>query len=107
MWSFTGNITVPNKFGILFLKKFFIFNKLILFIYFWLHWLFVAGCGLSLVASSGGHSSLWCAGFSMLWLLLLRSTGSRAQASVVVAHGLSSCGSRVLERRLSRCAARA
>ena len=30
-----------------------------------------------------------------------------AQASVVVAHGLSSCGSRALERRLSSCGARA
>ena len=29
------------------------------------------------------------------------------QASVVVAHGLSSCGSRALERRLSNCGARA
>ena len=28
-------------------------------------------------------------------------------ASVVVAHGLSSCGSRALERRLSSCGARA
>ena len=36
--------------------------------------------GFSLVAASGGCSSLWCAGFSLRWLLLLRSTGSRAQA---------------------------
>ena len=39
-------------------------------------------------------SSLQCAGFSLWWLLLLQSTGSGAWASVVVAHGLSSCGSR-------------
>ena len=41
--------------------------------------------GLSLVVASGGYSSLWCAGFSLGWLLLLRSTGSRHA-------GFSSCG---------------
>ena len=50
------------------------------FIYFWLRWVFVAARGLSLVAVSGGYSSLRCTGFSLRWLLLLRSTGSRAQA---------------------------
>ena len=50
------------------------------FIYLWLRWVFVAACGLSLVAASGGYSSLWCAGFSLRWLLLLQSTGSRAVA---------------------------
>ena len=57
---------------------------LILF-YFWLCCVFVAALGLSLVAGSGGYSSLWCAGFSLRWLLLLRSTGSRRT-------GFSSCG---------------
>ena len=78
-----------------------------LFIYFWLHWVFVAECGLPLVVASGGYSSLWCAGFSLQWLLLLRSMGSRCAASVVVAGGLSSCGSRALEHRLSSCGAQA
>ena len=55
------------------------------FIYFWLRWVFVAARGLSLVAASGGYSSLRCAGFSLLWLLLLRSMGSRCV-------GFSSCG---------------
>ena len=27
--------------------------------YFWLCWVFVAACGLSLVVASGGYSSLW------------------------------------------------
>ena len=36
-------------------------------------------------AASGGYSSLWCAGFSLRWLLLLWSTGSRCA-------GFSSCG---------------
>ena len=52
--------------------------------YFWLRWVFVAECGLSLVAVSGGYSSLWCVAFSLQWLLLLRSTGSRCA-------GFSSC----------------
>ena len=59
-----------------------------LFIYFWLHWVFVAVRGLSLVAAGGGYSSLWCAGFSLWWLLLLQSMGSRHAGSVVVACGL-------------------
>ena len=78
-----------------------------LFIFLWLCWVFVATCGLSLVAGSRGYSSLRCAGFSLLWLLLLQSTGSRPRASVVVACGLSSCGSRALEHRLSSCGAQA
>ena len=46
---------------------------------------FVAVRGLSLVAASGGYSSLQCAGFSSRWHLLLRSMGSRHA-------GFSSCG---------------
>ena len=67
----------------------------ILFI-FWLCWVFVAVCRLSLVAANGAYSSLWHVGFSLQCLLLLWSTGSRctgfsscgAWASVVVADGL-------------------
>ena len=65
----------------------FFFVNLFLFIYlfiFWLRWVFVVAHGLSLVAASRGHSSLPCAGFSLRWLLLLRSTGSRRT-------GFSSC----------------
>ena len=69
-----------------------------LFIYFWLRWVFIAVHRLSLVVASGGYSSLQCAGFSLQWLLLLRSMGSRCA-------DFSSCGSRALERRLSSCGA--
>ena len=55
---------------------------------------------LSLVVVSGGYSSLQCAGFSLRWLLLLQSTGSRHPGLVVVARGLSSCGTWALECRL-------
>ena len=73
---------------------FFLIYFTYLFIY-WLCWVFVSVRGLSLVAASGGHSSLRCAGLSPSRPLLLRSTGSRGAGSVVVAHGPSSstaCG---------------
>ena len=59
--------------------------KFILFIYFWLCWVFIAVCGLSLVVVSGGYSSLQYVGSSVLWLLLLQSMGSKHV-------GFSSCG---------------
>ena len=66
---------------------YFFFLNLFLFIIFWLHWVFVAVCRLSLGAASRGHSSLQCAGPSLQWLLLLQSVGSRCA-------GFSSCGMR-------------
>ena len=65
-----------------FLKKY-----IYLFIYFWLCWVFVVARGLSLVAVCRGYSLLQCACFSLRWLLLLRSVGSRCA-------GFSSCGTR-------------
>ena len=77
------------------------------FLFFWLHWVFIAACRLSLVAASGGTlcCGAWashCSGFSCC---RARALGMRA--SVVVACGLSSCGSRALELRLSNCGAQA
>ena len=60
-------------------------NSPLSFFFFWLPCVFIAVHGLSLVAVSGGYSLLWCAGFSLQWLLLLWSTGSRHV-------GFSSCG---------------
>ena len=54
-------------------------------LFFWLCWFFVAARGLSLVAVTGGYSLLWFTGFSLWWLLLLQSMGSRYA-------GFSSCG---------------
>ena len=71
---------------------FFLMN---LFIYFWLCWVFISVWGLSLVAASGGYSSLRCTGLSLSRPLLLRGTVSRRAGSVVVAHGPScsaACG---------------
>ena len=50
---------------------------------FWLLWVFVTVLRLSLVAERSCFS-LSCAGFSLWWLLLLQSTGSRHT-------GFSSC----------------
>ena len=79
---------------------FFFFLKFYLFIYFWLHWVFVATCRLSLVVASGNYSSLWCAGFSLRWLLLLRCTGSRHV-------GFSSCSTRAQQLWLTGSRAQA
>ena len=98
--------------------EFFFFFLINLFIFY----LFIFGCV---------GSSLLCVGFLWLWRVgaalrcgvrashcggfSLWSTGSRhagfsscgMRASVVVVCGLSSCGSRALERRLSSCGTRA
>ena len=64
-----------------------------------LHW--QADCQpLCHQGSPRGYSSLWCTGFSLQWLLLSRSTGSRRT-------GFSSCGLQALEHKLSSCGARA
>ena len=70
------------------------------FLFFWLHWVFVAVHGLSLVAASGGYSSWRCAGFSCcrawalgVWASVVAARGPQSvQVSVVAVCGLSSCG---------------
>ena len=67
----------------IFLKLFiYLFN----FIYFCLHWVFVAACGLFSSCGKWGLLFIVVRGL-LLWLLLLRSMGSRCM-------GFSSCGSR-------------
>ena len=52
-----------------------VFCKRFIFV-FWLWWVFTAVLRLSLAkARRGVYSSLGCLGFSLWWLLLLRSTG--------------------------------
>ena len=94
--------TYVSSFLFLILNLLFFFFKIYLFylFYFWLRWGFVAAHGLSLVEASRGYSLLWCTGFSLRWLLLLRSVGSRCA-------GFGSCGSWTLEHRLSSCGAQA
>ena len=62
-------------------------NLLILFIYFWLCWVFVAACGLSLVMVSGGYSLV-------VVQRLLTGVASCWGAQALKAYGLSSCGAR-------------
>ena len=90
-------VTSPFSFLILFI---YLINLFILFLSFWLLWVFIAAHGFSLVTPSGGYSSLWCAGFSLQWLLLMRSMASRHS-------GFHSCGLWALEHRLSSCGTRA
>ena len=74
-----GYIVQHRELQLLSRNNFFLkINLFIIYFYFWLHWVFVAVHGLSLVAASGGYS-FW-------WFLLLRSVGSRCA-------GFSSCGS--------------
>ena len=86
MWAPTGNLLGTTSSPSIFVC---------LFVYLWLCSAFVSVRGLSLVVASGGHSSSRCAGLSLSWPLLLRSTGSRRAGSVTVAHGPScsaACG---------------
>ena len=59
-------------------------------VFFRLCWVFVAVHSLSLVAVSGGYSSLQCLGFSSL-VLFLRRTGSRRAGFSVAVGRLSRC----------------
>ena len=92
----------PLSFPIFLRKILFFFLQIyfILFIYFWLCWVFVAVPGLSLVVASRGHSSMRCTGFSLWWLLLLWSIGSRHM-------GFSSCGVQAQQLWLMGCRAQA
>ena len=79
----------------------------------WLCWISVAARGLSLAAVSWRHFSLPCMGFSLQWLLLLWSTGSRHASfsscqnmGSVLVHGIicsAACGI-FLNQGLDPCA---
>ena len=94
-----------SKLGFLFLK----INLLILFylFYLWLRWVFVAVHGL--FSGCGERGLLFVAVHRLLIAVAsrCRAWALDMRASVVVAHGLSSCGSRALECRLSSCGSRA
>ena len=67
------------------------FLKFLLFILLWLCWVFAAVLELSLVVVSR-DPSLVAEGFSLQWLLVAERSLQETWASVVAAHGLSSCG---------------
>ena len=66
------SLMTPFSFSSLSWTRVDFFLKIIdlLFIYLWLHWVFIAVHGLSLVAVSGGCPSLWWASFSLRCFLL-------------------------------------
>ena len=74
-----GTSNISTRVGSDHLSFFFFFY----FIHFWLRWVFVAARGLSLVAASGGSSSLRCTGSKCAGL-----SGSRAQAQQLCRKGL-------------------
>ena len=85
-----------------------IFFKKMLCIY-----LFMAVLGLHcwasfpLVAASGGHLSHGAGASHCSGPSCFRASALGAWASVVVAHGLSSCGSQAVEHRLNSCGSQA
>ena len=94
-----------KKFKTICLKTFFFYCDKLFYSFFFLRILFIylvvlgLSCCMSffLVSGSRGYSLVAALSFSLQWLFLLQSTGSRAstttRASVVVAHRLSSpCG---------------
>ena len=84
-----------------------VFLKFIyLFIYFWLRWVC---CCVRAFSSCGEWGLLFVVvhGLLVAVVSLVAEHKLWVQASVVVAGGLSSCGSRALEHRLSSCGARA
>ena len=95
-----GAGTLPHPCAVI---GFFVFCFFYKFIYFWLHQVFVAACGL--FSSCGERGATLCCGTQASHCGGFSCCG--AQASVVVAHGVSSYGSRTLERRLSSCGPRA
>ena len=70
---------------------------ILLFIYFWLHWVFIALCSISLVAVSRSYScsvgAPHCGGFSCgAWALGLQASELQLVGSVIVAQGLVALG---------------
>ena len=59
-----------------------------------------SSCGERGLLSSCGQ----CSGFSLWWVLLVQSMGTRV--SVVAAHGLNNCDSGAPEHRLTSCGTR-
>ena len=70
--------------------------------HFWLHWLFLAACGLSLVVESRGFSLVAvCRLFKAVASLVVEHWLEGALPSAVVAHWLLSAGSVVVAHGLS------
>ena len=82
LYIFFGNVNSDLLPIEIFLKHF-----IYLASYFWLHWVFVAACGLSLVAPSRGYSVVAVLGLITEAALVEHGLQS-AWGSVAVVHGL-------------------
>ena len=75
--------------------------------FFWLCWVFLAACGLTLVRVNEGYALV--VGLRLFIVVASLAMEHRnalsAQASVAVARGLNSCGSLALELGLCSCPA--
>ena len=80
-------------------------KKIILFIYFWLCWIFVAVWAFFSLWSVG--ATLQCGLLIVVASLVAQHGLQGKQTSVIVARGLSSGGSWALEHRLSSCGTQA
>ena len=86
----------------------FFFNLIFKIIYFWFLWIFIVALGL--FSSCGELGPLFIAKHGLLISVAPLAAEHRPQgtwASVVAAHGLRSCGSKVLECELRSCGAHA
>ena len=79
----------------------YIIKKNIFVYYFWLHWVFIAGCRFSLVVVSRDYSSCSARASYSHGFPCCRVGALGAQASEVSVCGLSSCSSHTLECWLS------
>ena len=80
--------------------------KILFMYYFWLRWVFIAVCGLSLVGVSRAYFPVaLCRLLIVVAFLIAEHQALGTQASGVAARGLSSCNSWALEHRLGSCGA--
>ena len=62
---------------LIYIVSMFVHNFIYVLTY-WLWWVFIAACGLSLGATRGSYSPVEVPGLSLWWPLLLQSMGSKA-----------------------------
>ena len=82
-----------------------IFFKEDSFIHLWLRWVFGAACGFSLVAESGGSSSLQCPGFWLRWLPLWSTGPGTCRLQYLRRIASAVAAGRLWKRWLSSCSA--
>ena len=82
IWSFGSHLVILQNYSVLFFLSFSFF---LVFIYFWLPWVLVVVCGLSLVVESGGYSLVVLHGLHIVVASLVVELGLLGIWSSVVA----------------------